>query len=143
MKIYKPKEFAAKIGVCISTLQKWDSKGILVANRTLTNRRYYKEEQLQKYLKQTQNERYINELCENCGKGYTIKTIDLERCIYKTLGNGYEIEISCISKRYKNAVIYVWLHDGNGCNIVESIYDIPHNELPSKLPDVERRYVNG
>lgn len=143
MKIYKTSEFAKKIGVHPRTLQRWDRDGLLVAHRTPTNLRYYTEEQLQKYCKQSQRERYITELCEKCGTGYVLKIFDLERCIYKNLGNGYDIEISCISNRYKNAVIYVWLNDGNGYTIVESIYDIPHNELPNKLPDVERRYSNG
>lgn len=49
MENYKPNEFAKKIGVSVITLQRWDNKGILVANRTPTNRRYYTDEQLQNY----------------------------------------------------------------------------------------------
>lgn len=46
-KIYKPSEFAKLVGVSYKTLLYWDKKGYLTANRTITNRRYYTEEQLQ------------------------------------------------------------------------------------------------
>ena len=42
---YKPKDFAELIGVSVKTLQRWDREGILHANRTLTNRRYYTYDQ--------------------------------------------------------------------------------------------------
>lgn len=144
MKTYKLNEFASKIGVCVSTLQKWDRKGILIASRTLTNRRYYTEEQLQKCLKQTQNERYINELRGRCGDGYSIKTIDCERCIYKNLGNGYDIEISCVSKRWERVSIYVWKKDSDGhYRVVETAHDVLHSDIPGTLRRLERRYSNG
>lgn len=38
---YKPKDFAELVGVSVKTLQRWDREGILKANRTPTNRRYY------------------------------------------------------------------------------------------------------
>ena len=44
IKNYKPKEFAELIGVSVKTLQRWDREGILNANRTPTNRRYYTRE---------------------------------------------------------------------------------------------------
>lgn len=37
----KPKEVSDLAGVSVKTLQRWDSKGILKARRTATNRRYY------------------------------------------------------------------------------------------------------
>ena len=52
-KIYKPKEFASMLGVSIRTLQRWDDAGILPANRTPGNRRYYTEEQYQNYIEET------------------------------------------------------------------------------------------
>lgn len=42
---YKPKEFAARLGVSVKTLRRWDREGVLQAKRTPTNRRYYTEEQ--------------------------------------------------------------------------------------------------
>lgn len=50
MKIYKTGQFARLIGVDIKTLQRWDRKGLLVAYRTPTNRRFYTQEQLKRYL---------------------------------------------------------------------------------------------
>ena len=38
---YKPKDFAALLGVSVKTLQRWDREGTLKANRTPTDRRYY------------------------------------------------------------------------------------------------------
>lgn len=49
-KIYKPKEFAKLLGVSVKTLQRWDKKGLLVAYRTPTDRRYYTHEQYLKYI---------------------------------------------------------------------------------------------
>ena len=42
---YKPKEFAELLGVSVKTLQRWDRDGILKANRTPTDRRYYTYDQ--------------------------------------------------------------------------------------------------
>ena len=49
MKNYSVGEFSKLIGVSIKTLQNWDRDGILTANRTPTNRRFYTEEQLNQY----------------------------------------------------------------------------------------------
>ncbi|MBU5332085.1 IS607 family transposase [Anaerocolumna aminovalerica] len=42
---YKPKDFAKLLGVSVKTLQRWDRDGILKANRTPTDRRYYTYDQ--------------------------------------------------------------------------------------------------
>lgn len=52
---YKPSEFAKMIGVCYKTLNNWDKKGILVASRTLTNRKYYTDEHLKKIKESGEN----------------------------------------------------------------------------------------
>ena len=46
---YKPKDFAELLNVSVKTLQRWDRKGILVAKRTPTNRRYYTYNQYLEY----------------------------------------------------------------------------------------------
>lgn len=46
---YKPKDFAELIGVSVKTLQRWNREGILKANRTPTNRRYYTFDQYLTY----------------------------------------------------------------------------------------------
>lgn len=47
--MYSPKEFGALIGKSVITLQKWDRKGILIAHRSPTNRRYYTHDQYLTY----------------------------------------------------------------------------------------------
>ena len=54
---YKPKDFAELLGVSVKTLQRWDRDGILKANRTPTDRRYYTYDQyLQFKCIQTEND---------------------------------------------------------------------------------------
>ena len=45
---YTVGEFAKLIGVSVKTLQRWDRDGVLIAHRTLTNRRYYTDADYQK-----------------------------------------------------------------------------------------------
>jgi len=51
-KNYKPKDFADLLGVSVSTLQRWDREGILSANRTPTDRRFYTYAQYLLYMQQ-------------------------------------------------------------------------------------------
>jgi putative resolvase len=44
--MYTPGQFAKRVGVSVKTIQKWDRSGILPAKRTITNRRYYTDEEL-------------------------------------------------------------------------------------------------
>jgi putative resolvase len=44
--MYTPAVFAKRVGVSVKTLQKWDRMGVLPAKRTITNRRYYTDEEL-------------------------------------------------------------------------------------------------
>src|SRR5258708_26543416 len=44
--MYTPAIFAKRVGVWVKTLQKWDRIGVLPAKRTITNRRYYTDEDL-------------------------------------------------------------------------------------------------
>ena len=50
MSIYKVGEFAEKVGISISTLQRWDRTNVLKSKRTPTNQRYYTDEDLNKVL---------------------------------------------------------------------------------------------
>lgn len=50
IKNYKPKDFAEMIGVSVKTLQRWDREGILIANRTPTERRYYTYAQYMEFM---------------------------------------------------------------------------------------------
>lgn len=49
--VYKPKAFAELLGISVRTLQRWDDVGILKAHRSLTNRRYYTQDQYDEYMK--------------------------------------------------------------------------------------------
>src|SRR3990167_5544189 len=42
---YSPKEFGSLVGKTTKTLQRWDREGILIAHRSVTNRRYYSHDQ--------------------------------------------------------------------------------------------------
>ena len=52
---YKVGEFAEKIGVSVSTLQRWDRTNVLKSRRTPTNQRFYTEEQLNQVLNLSNN----------------------------------------------------------------------------------------
>lgn len=49
MKVYKPNEFAKKIGVCTRTLLRWDQSGLLKAYRAPNNYKYYTHDQYVDY----------------------------------------------------------------------------------------------
>lgn len=60
-KIYKPGEFAKMVNVTVRTLQRWDKTGVLMANRTQTNRRYYTHEQYLKLISNKVTVVYLSE----------------------------------------------------------------------------------
>lgn len=46
--VYRPHQFAKKIGVAVSTLRRWDKEGRLPARRTHSNQRYYTDEDIRR-----------------------------------------------------------------------------------------------
>jgi putative resolvase len=48
--MYTIGEFAKRVGVAVQTIQRWDREGRLTAHRTLNNRRYYTDEDIQTVL---------------------------------------------------------------------------------------------
>ena len=44
--MYSPDQFAKRIGVSVEPVQKWDRLGISPDKRTITNRRYYTDDDL-------------------------------------------------------------------------------------------------
>ena len=49
--MYTPAQFAKRVNVSVKTIQKWDRHGILPAKRTITNRRYYTDDDLAEALR--------------------------------------------------------------------------------------------
>ena len=78
MNVFKPKDFAERIGVSVSTLQRWDRESIMPAKRTPTGRRYYTQSDVETYFRSScvahdgrwieiiENEKYQHK-CSICG----------------------------------------------------------------------------
>lgn len=134
MNIYKTSEFAKKIGVCTRTLQRWDRSGVLKANRTPTNRRYYTEEQLQTYYAYNWDViNYKYELGAKCPTHKVFKNPEFGCIFWKPLWNGYNIEVYGIERSTQRATIRVWENK----TLVETISGISHDQLPEIWQDVE------
>lgn len=72
MKILKPFEVAEQLNVSVKTLQRWDRDGILEAERTPTDRRYYTQEQINDYMNKNKdvssmNKNFYEELNDQIG----------------------------------------------------------------------------
>lgn len=52
MKILKPKEVCELLHISLRTLQRWDNNNILKAFRNPFNRRFYTEEQINKFIEE-------------------------------------------------------------------------------------------
>ncbi|MBW4570325.1 MAG: IS607 family transposase [Tolypothrix carrinoi HA7290-LM1] len=63
--MYKPHEFAKKLNITVKTLQRWDNSGKLPAKRTLSNYRYYTDDDLRiaKGLKPIESKKKIVVYC--------------------------------------------------------------------------------
>ena len=63
----------------------------------------------------TKKDKAIQELCDSLGGDYKVQDIDLETCIYRDFGNGFDVEISGVytTSQKKKATIYygVWEKD--------------------------------
>ena len=109
---YKPKEFAALIGVSVKTLQRWDREGTLLANRTLTNRRYYTYEQYLQFTGATESTnkkeqwwidvRKIKDIMTNAfiDKGLEVSNDCVDSIIVRNVRPGYDFRISITSPEY-------------------------------------------
>ena len=79
-------------------------------------------------------------LLDLLGKGWTIRVIDLEHCVYRDLGD-HDIEISGVRTQKSLISIYVWETSPN-LRIVERYIDLPQNDAAIKAlcDDIVRRY---
>ena len=63
----------------------------------------------------------IRELCRQLGDDYCIRVIDLEKCIYRNFGNGFDIEVSGVNSKQRNRrlTIFLWFVEPKGYIMVE------------------------
>lgn len=107
MTTYKPNAAAHLLGVSVRTLQRWDNDGRLVANRTPANRRFYTQEQIDKYLDGTSGkgkkdhavfDNIVNQLCSDYNpvkiilfgsqsKGTATHKSDIDLCVIMNSNN--------------------------------------------------------
>ncbi len=69
----------------------------------------------------------IKELLKQLGKDYRITHIDWEKVLYRNFGNGFNVEISGVSRanRRKPATIYLWFGEtAPTCLIVKTVRDV-------------------
>ena len=86
----------------------------------------------------------ISQICKSLGKEYRVVDFDLEKCIYRNFGNGFDIEISNIgsSTSKKPVNIYLWFGDkAQGHLIVRSVIGITRSaECISEVVESLRDY---
>ena len=107
-KIYKPKNVAEILGITTKTLINWDKSGKLKAYRTPTDRRYYKQHQIDEILgikreyiinentTMEELEKIVGNALEGNLKSIYIEGDDKCRGIIKRLCSNYDIEIVSI-----------------------------------------------
>lgn len=107
-KIYKPKNVAEILGITTKTLINWDKSGKLKAYRTPTDRRYYKQHQIDEILgikreyiinentTMEELEKIVGNALEGNLKSIYIEGDDKFRGIIKRLFSNYDIEIVSI-----------------------------------------------
>lgn len=84
----------------------------------------------------------IKDICDKLGRGYSIKSIDLENCIYKRLNSDYDVEVSGLDNSSKtfHCNVYLW-HLTNGTRIESTIPDVDSFEqLDALLRFLEIRF---
>lgn len=73
---------------------------------------------------------HMKNFCKELGPEYRITSLDLERIIYRDLGNGYDVEISRVNttSQRKKACIYLWK---NKNHIIKIIENVPQSDISS------------
>ena len=82
----------------------------------------------------------IKKVVDTLGEQYTLMCIDEDWCLYRDLGNGYDIEVnlSGTKKLTLNATVYVW-QVRDQLMVIETIEGISNIE---ELRRILRRVVN-
>ncbi len=68
----------------------------------------------------------IKELKNQLGNDYEIYWIDLEKCLYRDYGNGFDLEISAVSHANRNcpASLYLWINHNTDYYMVKSNHNV-------------------
>ena len=80
----------------------------------------------------TKKDKAIQELCDSLGGDYKVQDIDLETCIYRDFGNGFDVEISGVytTSQKKKATIYLWcVGEGHYFQIVRIANGVARDEI--------------
>jgi predicted site-specific integrase-resolvase len=87
MNTYRPNEFAGLISRTTNTLQRWDRKGILIAHRTPTNRRFYTHEQLSEILGVKESKRIAISYCRVSSNGQRNDLVSQQKAVAEFCSN--------------------------------------------------------
>ncbi len=105
--MYTIGEFAEKVGVTVKTLQKWDRIGRLKAHRTLSDRRYYVEEDIALVLRQETRQERSKKTVVYCRVSSQAQKVDL-------LNQRKVLEQFCVAR---GLIIDEWIEEiGGGLN---------------------------
>ncbi|MDU4892224.1 MAG: helix-turn-helix transcriptional regulator [Clostridium sp.] len=78
---------------------------------------------------------HITRALKELGPTYTVKVIDMAECVYKSLQNGIDFEVTY--GRYEGYIIYVWLRESI---IVETTETVRLKDLKTRMEGLERKY---
>jgi len=89
----------------------------------------------------------IHQLKKQLGPECRICTIDLERCLYRDFGNGFNVEVSGANSRRKGhkVTLYLWYGDkAPDCLIVKTLRDVERtaDAIAGEI-DRLKEYSNG
>ena len=73
-------------------------------------------------------------ICEELGKPYRIKLIDWEKCIYRDLENGFDVEISGVYRSRPTSTVHAYLWKSEGAYI--QITSLPCKATAESIRDV-------
>lgn len=57
----------------------------------------------------TKKDKAIQELCDSLGGDYKVQDIDLETCIYRDFGNGFDVEIRSLYHKPEEESNYLFM----------------------------------
>ena len=137
MAIYKVGEFSEKVGVSISTLQRWDRTNVLKSRRTPTNQRYYTDEDLNKVL--------------NLEAGVESKRKNVGYCRVSTQGQKHNLEnqkefVSVYSLSHGVILDEIYTDIGSGLNYKRQnwnrlLKEVENNEIDKIYVTYKDRFV--